>query len=239
VNRTCILLGLAILLAGCAGRAQTPPGASAAAAQPSTSAGEPRTVTDLSQISPSGKIAVPMPEPGSPLVPADAASNRDPNATMQQNIERLVVANASQTRYREGRAEAPGETNLLNDKAHKFSEFSYQLLNQTLTAARALEPDRLEGRKLPIDIAPTVLTAIMDSQGRLTEISIEAHSGDRQVDQIIIDSCKQGLWSRNPPAPALDNDGKYRVRVRGHIRAYTFDYKGQYHYDTELGLGIL
>jgi len=79
----------------------------------------------------------------------------------------------------------------------------------------------------------------MDSQGRLTEISIESHSGDHQVDQIIIDSCKQGLWSRNPPEQAIDTDGMYRVRIRGYIRAYSFDLKGRYKYETEFGLGVL
>jgi hypothetical protein len=80
---------------------------------------------------------------------------------------------------------------------------------------------------------------VMNSKGRLTEISIESHSGDHQVDQIIIDSCKQGLWSRNPPEQALDEDGTYRLRIKGYIRAYSFDLKGQYKYETELGLGIL
>ncbi len=164
---------------------------------------------------------------------------RNQNAIVQENIERLFVSNLNQLRYHEGRAAAPGDTALLNDKARQFSEFSYQLLNQTLTAARAIEPDRLEGRNLPVDIAPVVLTAVMDPQGRLREISIESQSGDHQVDQIIIDSCKKGLWSRNPPEQALSSDGMYRVRIKGYIRAYSFDLKGRYKYETELGLGIL
>jgi len=97
----------------------------------------------------------------------------------------------------------------------------------------------LVGRKLPQDIAPMVLTAVLDSKGRLTEISIDSHSGDRQVDQIIIDSCKQGLWSRNPPRQAIGMDGMYRLHVKGYIRAYSVDFKGRYKYRTELGLGIL
>src|SRR5439155_22389479 len=135
--------------------------------------------------------------------------------------------------------DAPGGTAPLNDEAREFSEFSYQLLNQTLKAAHTIEPDRLSGRKLPQDIAPMVLTAVMDSQGRLTEIAIESHSGDRTVDQIIIESCKKGLWSRNPPSQAVASDGTYRLHVRGLIRAYKFDFKRRYHYETQLGPGIL
>jgi hypothetical protein len=240
VNKFAILLGLTVAIAGCASQSSEPTADSqaAAAAQTTPNSGEPRTVTDLSQISSSHAAQAPMPGLNPPDSSA-ADSTHNPNEKVQQNIERLFVSNVNQLRYREGRANAPGDTALLNDKARKFSEFSYQLLNQTLAAARTIESDRLTGRKLPLDIAPMVLTAVMDSQGRLTEISIESHSGDHQVDQIIIDSCKQGLWSRNPPEQAIDTDGMYRVRIRGYIRAYSFDLKGRYKYETEFGLGVL
>jgi TolA-binding protein len=240
VNKFSILLGLAIALAGCASQSSEPAADSqaAAAAQTTPNSDEPRTVTDLSQISSAQAAQPQMPQLNAPNSSA-VDSKHNPNAMVQQNIERLFVSNLNQLRYHEGRADAPGDTTLLNDKARRFSEFSYQLLNQTLAAARAIEPDRLAGRKLPEDIAPMVLTAVMDSEGRLTEISIESHSGDHQVDEIIIDSCKQGLWSRNPPEQALGSDGMYRVRIRGYIRAYSFDLKGRYKYETEFALGIL
>jgi hypothetical protein len=240
MSRLAILLGLAMMLAGCASQPAevTTDSQVTAAAQNTVDSGEPRTVTDLSQISNSPAALAPVPQLNSPdASPVNAKPG--PNAMVQQNIERLFVANLDQLRYREGPAPTPGNTGLLNDKARKFSEFSYQLLNQTLAAARTIEPDRLAGRKLPNDIAPMVLTAVMDSDGRLTEISIESHSGDHQVDQIIVDSCKQGLWSRNPPQEALDPDGMYRVRIRGYIRAYTFDLAGRYKYETEFALAIL
>jgi hypothetical protein len=240
VTNFAILLALAAAIAGCASQPSEPAADSQPGAASSTTAqspNEPRTITDLSQLSSSSAVHVPMPQLNSRGSSA-ADSKQDPNAAVQQGIERLFVSNVSQLRYHD-EVDAPGETALLNDKARKFSEFSYQLLNQTLTAARSIEPDRLAGRKLSNDIAPMVLTAVMDSQGRLTEISIESHSGDHQVDQIIIDSCKQGLWSRNPPAQALDSDGKYRLHVRGYISAYSFDYKGRYMYQTKLALGIL
>jgi hypothetical protein len=238
VNTFAIVV-LAVAMAGCATQSSEPATDSqAAAAQIVPSSGEPRTVTDLSQISSAQAVHAPMVQFNPPDFSA-TDSKPNPNLAVQENIERLFVSNVNQVRYHEGRADAPGDTTLLNDKARKFSQFSYQLLNQTLTAARTFEPDRLAGRKLPEDIAPMVLTAVMDSDGRLTEISIESHSGDHQVDQIIIDSCKQGLWSRNPPEQALGSDGMYRVRVRGYIRAYSFDLQGRYKYETEFGLGIL
>jgi len=230
-----ILLGLSLLLAGCTART-TPPQVAAQAPQPT---GEPRTVTDLSQISSASTVTIPLPETSAKDLAAGTCANRDLNATVQQNVERLFVANVNQLRYHEGRAEAPGAVTLLNDKAQKFSGFAYQLLNQTLAAARSLEAERLEGRKLPQDISAMVLTAVMDSAGRLTEISVESHSGDRQIDQIIIDSSKKGLWSRNPPSAAIGTDGSYRVRLRCLINSSSFDYKGRYQYDTQLGLAIL
>jgi len=241
MNTFAILLGLAVAIAGCVSQPPEPPSdlpAPAVPAQTNPNSDQPRTVTDLSQISSSRDVQAPMPRLNSPGSSA-ADSAHISNVEVQQNVERLFVSKVNQLRYREGHADAPGDTTLLNEKAQKFSEFSYQLLNQTLTAARSIESERLAGRKLPVDIAPMVLTAVMDSEGRLTEISIDSHSGDHQVDQIIIDSCKQGLWSRNPPQQALRTDGMYRLRIRGYIRAYSIDFKGRYKYQTMLALGVL
>jgi hypothetical protein len=232
-----IVLALLAIL-GCASRPTEQQSDSQATAAATVNPEEPRTVTDLSQIS-AAKALPPSTPALESTDSARAQGTNNANEVVQQNIERLFVSNVDQLRYREGRSNAPGETALLNDKARQFSEFSYQLLNQTLTAAHSIEPDRLAGRKLPIDIAPMVLTAVMDSKGRLTEIAIDSHTGDRQVDQIIIDSCKQGLWSRNPPLEAMDPDGTYRLRIKGYIRAYSFDFRGRYKYETQLGLGIL
>lgn len=236
VNTLAVILGLAIAVAGCATHSSGPASDSSdIGTKPASNPDEPRSITDLSQISP----VKAMPEPMALKSNPSATEATSTNSTVQQNIDRLFVSNVDQLRYREESPDAPGETRLLNDKAREFSEFSYQLLNQTLKAARDIEPDRLAGRRLPQDISPLVVTAVMDAQGRLTEIQIESHSGDRQVDQIIIDSCKQGLWSRNPPVAAVGTDGMYRLRVTGYIRAYSIDRKGQYKYQTELGLGIL
>jgi len=171
VNTLAILFALAVAIAGCASQSSTP-ALNEQSAQTTLNSGEPRTVTDLSQISSAPAVQGQMPQLNLPDS-STADATRNPNATVQENIERLFVSNLDQLHYREGRSNAPADITLLNDKARQFSEFSYQLLNQTLTAARTIEPDRLEGRKLPEDIAPLVLTAMMDSKGRLTEISID------------------------------------------------------------------
>jgi hypothetical protein len=248
VIKECILFGLvgAIFIPACAGAPPHPPDNSAAVTTTAPTGSDepesalpgevqPRSITSLSEISTHGALQMP-PQP-TPVSTASAPA--DPNAVVQQNIERLVVAQASQARYREGPAAAAATTTLLNDKARTYSEFSFQLLNQVLAAARSIESDKLNSRKLPDNVGSTVLTGVMDHEGRLTEISIEAHSGDHQLDTIIIDACKLGLWSRNPPARAIGADGVYRVRLRAQIRAVSFDRYGQYHYQTELGLALL
>jgi hypothetical protein len=247
VIKECILFGLvgAIFIPACAGAPPHPPNNSAAVTATAPAGSdkpesalpgevEPRSITSLSEISTHSALQMPTQPPVT-----TTSAPADPNAVVQQNIERLVVAQASQARYREGPAPAAATTTLLNDKARTYSEFSFQLLNQVLAAARSIESDRLHSRKLPDNIGSTVLTGVMDHEGRLTEISIEAHSGDHQLDTIIIDACKRGLWSRNPPAGAIGADGMYRVRLRAQIRAVSFDRYGQYHYQTELGLALL
>ena len=236
MNTFAVVLGLTIAVAGCASQSMAPSVDSPDTGTKTTSnSDEPRRITDLSEISSAKALPGPMALKSNP----SATTATTPSTIAQQNIERLFVSNADQLRYHEGRPDAPGATMLLNDKARKFPQFSYRLLNQTLQVAHDIEPERLEGRRLPEDLSPMLLTAVMDSQGRLTELEIESHSGDRRVDQIIIDSCKRGLWSRNPPVEAIGTDGMYRLRMRGYIRAYSIDRKGQYKYQTELGLGIL
>jgi hypothetical protein len=236
-----VLAGV-LLLGGCAGNERAPASSPAPVAiitPPAAPASElPHPVTDLSQISSANPVVIPTPQITPQSQPSPAAES-NPSAETQHNIERLFVANIDQSRFHEGREPAPGDTSLLNDKARQYSDFSFAILGQTLSAARAIEPGRLKGRKLPAEIGTIELTATMDSEGRLTDIAIESHTGDHEVDEVIIDACKRGIWSRNPPAGALDADGNIRVRLRAQIKAYSFDRYGNYHYRTELGLALL
>ncbi|MGH7836222.1 MAG: hypothetical protein ACREQC_00200 [Candidatus Binataceae bacterium] len=153
-----------------------------------------------------------------------------------------LAADAPSARYRQEPASSapmPGGTRLLNDKARQYANFSDILLSQTLRAAQQLEPEKLASKRIPVEMPPVVLTAIMDAQGRLKEIVIERHSGDLSVDRLFIEACKKGLWSRNPPIGARTAEGNYRVQIQGNVSNQSFDRYGEYTYSTEIGLAIL
>jgi hypothetical protein len=200
----------------------------------------PRVVTDLSQVS-SANTATKLPPSqlqnlaNSPSI----AMNQNPNAVVQSNIDRFFVSTAPKLRYTEDPTPPPGDTRLLNAKANQFADFGYDLLRQTIAVAQKLEPDKFESRKLPSELKTVVLIAVMDRIGRLTEIVIEQHSGDSRVDQLVVEACKQGLWSRNPPAGAIASDGNFRLRIQSRINNYSINREGKYTYDTHLGLAIL
>jgi hypothetical protein len=190
----------------------------------------PEVVTDLSKLSDASTTALPPPDQPSPA-PEDSSGN--------EPIGHQLAANAPNTRWNVTPSNFKGGSRLLNDKARQFADFTDILLDQTLKAAQTMAPDKLSQHRVPEGLVPTTLTAVMDSDGRLKEIIIDQHSGDLQVDQLFIEACKKGIWSRNPPPGARDSDGKYRLRVEGTVNNQSYDRYGQYSYDTELGMGIL
>ncbi|HXZ88404.1 MAG TPA: hypothetical protein VEF07_07515 [Candidatus Binataceae bacterium] len=177
-------------------------------------------------------------EPEAAPIPSTAAG-ADTNAAVQANIDRFFGSNPEQARYGEAASRPPGGASLGNDKARRFGDFSYVLARRTLAAAQDLEPDKLEQRKMRDDLRQVILTAVLDQNGRLTEIIVGQHSGDRAVDEIFIAACKKALWSRNPPLEARADDGNYRLRIDGRITNYSFDRYGKYTYRTELELSLL
>jgi hypothetical protein len=198
----------------------------------------PRIVTDLSQVSPADTV-VKLPPSQSLANSPSVVMGDKPNATVQSNIDRFFVSTAPKLRYSEEPTPPPGDIRLLNAKANQFAGFGYDLLRQTIAVAQKLEPDKFEQRKLPNELKPVVLIAVMDQGGRLKEIAIEQHSGDSRVDRVVIEACKQGLWSRNPPAGAIASDGNFRLRIQGRFNNYSIDREGKYTYDTHFGLAIL
>ena len=132
-----------------------------------------------------------------------------------------------------------GDVTLLNKKATRYPEFSYQMLNRTLPVAEKSAAAKLNGQQLPGDLERVILTATLTPTGRLSDIAIEQHSGVAAVDHIMIDACKQGLWAMNPPAEAAGPDKNYRVHFEGVIYNYSFDRHGQYSYITHIGVGLL
>ncbi|HZP46745.1 MAG TPA: hypothetical protein VFB15_13935 [Candidatus Binataceae bacterium] len=195
-------------------------------------------VTDLSRLSPSHTAAL----PNLPDAPASLAPSAEPsNAQINPELTGKLVANAPSSRYNPDASRPSGvsQTQLLNDKARQFATFSETLLKQTLVAAQELAPDQLQQRKLPDDLNAVILVSVLDHEGRLKEIEIDQHSGDAAVDKLLIEACKKGMWSRNPPIGAIDNDGTYRIRLEGEVHNYAFDRYGQYTYETRLGLSLL
>jgi hypothetical protein len=234
------MAGLA-LAAGCGSNmAQDQPeaGASPAALASPAAVPESRVITDLSQLSTASTVPA-IPRMAMPAeTPAPGPSRTDPNAAVQRNIDRFYASNPDALRYSD-ETPPPGDTRLLNAKAEKFADFAYGLLHQTLLAEQASETARLKKRRLPDNLRPVILTAVMTPMGKLTDISIEQRSGDQIVDNMVIEACKKGLWSRNPPAGALAADGVFRLRIEASINNYSFDRNDDYTYDTHVGLAIL
>jgi hypothetical protein len=223
-----------VLLAGCVAP-KPPPDTDISASLPIVSAPPaPRVVTDLTKLSGASTAALAPSD-----VPAPPPVNVDRKASRNEELTHQLAADAPATRYDVVRSQLKGGSRLLNDKARQYANFADLLLNQTLKAAQSMASDKLGQRRVPSDLSPTELTAVMDSEGRLKEIIIEQHSGDLVVDKLFIEACKKGIWSRNPPPGARASDGTYRLRVEGIVYNTSYDRYGQYSYDTELGLSIL
>jgi hypothetical protein len=165
------------------------------------------------------------------------ASNDEQNVT-DGNLDRIFLSK-QRSMVHGGETNAAGDRTLLNAKARQFAEFSYALLNQTLVAAQNLEVKKLDQKKLPDEIKPIILMATMTPDGKLTDIGVMQHSGVGSVDRILIDACKQGLWSRNPPKAALAEDGMFKMRIEAVVKNYSYNLDGNYSYVTHVGLALM
>ena len=228
-----LIVGL-ILLAGCAPRNQPEAPEKPAPAAIVNEPDRPQVVTDLTKLSDASTAGLAPPDQPSP-----APAETNPRASRNEVLTHQLAASAPATRYNVVPSKLKGGSRLLNDKARQYANFADLLLDQTLKAAQSMAPDKLGQHRVPSDLAPTTLTAVMDAEGRLKEIIIEEHSGDLSVDRLFIEACKKGIWSRNPPPGARASDGTYRLRVEGMVYNTSYDRYGEYSYDTELGLSIL
>ncbi|MGH7934507.1 MAG: hypothetical protein ACREQN_15280 [Candidatus Binataceae bacterium] len=238
-----VTLALLVTTAGCAAPAtQSKSDVIAVPVAPAVTnaSQQPHVITDLSALSASNSLAEIQREnrlvthAASPAI-TGGETHID---TSQSNIDRFFLSNPQGARYNED-SRPPGETILLNGKARQYAQFARRLLNQTLAAVQNLESERIASRQMPDHLQPVVLTAVLDPDGKLREIIIDQHSGVGAVDKLLIDGCKKGLWSRNPPAGALSADGNYRLRIEAMIINQSFDRGGIYTFNTRLGLGIM
>jgi hypothetical protein len=238
------------LTAGCASSASGPKqhseivaASSVGAARGASAPGEeqPRVITNLTQLSAADSTAplVAQAQMLAQSAPSPDTSQAAPaRSAIDTNLARLFLAKPDSRVYSE-EVRTPGDVNLLNRKARQFPEFSYGMANRTLSAMQLIETATLGGRKLPDDIAPVVLIAVMTPQGRLRDLTIEQHSGVAAVDRTVIEACKKALWAMNPSPDARAADGTYRLRVESLVRNRSYNLKGQYHYITHVGLAVL
>jgi hypothetical protein len=225
---TAMLFAVAIFAAGCAADDKPP--------LPAPDSGpQPKLLSDLSTVS-DAHI--------NPLASANAAPARgegmlhdsSPNAVtagprtfqMEPGISRVV-----------GNESNPGTVRLLNAKAAQFGDFSALILDRIY--ARLIEAERSEEisrTRLPTDIRPVVITAILNKSGKLTELILEQHSGKAKIDQMILDVCKKSIWYENPPAAAISSDGTYKLTIKLKMENYASTDEHHWSFITDLGLGI-
>ncbi len=223
-RRYAAMLAVALLIAGCA--EQPPPAAVATETPP------PRVVTDLSTLS-SAPIEPLHPE----AVPPRGSGLLQPNAS-DPNAPRAFLAKPGLERA-VGTDKNPGVERLLNDKAAKFANFSQVILERIFSQMRLAEKSEEISRiKLPTDIKPVIITAIMDKNGKLTELVVEQHSGKAAIDKMMLDVCKKAIWYRNPPPAALSDDGNYKFTIEARLENYATLDALHWSFITHIGLGI-
>lgn len=247
-NAAAIAAGIAAIaiLAGCATTAKPATKASFATdtsedEAPRALSTRPQVISNLTQLA---EPAAPPPVDaqhllaGAAVLHDSASHSNDPQALADRNLEHLYLSQQRSNLVHGGEAAGRGDRTLLNAKAREFPEFSYALLNQTLSAALEFEAKRLAQQKLPDEIKPLIVIATMTPDGRLTDLAVEQRTGLGAIDRILIDACKKGLWARNPPRGAM-MDGVYRMRFEGVINNYSYNVEGNYRYVTHLGLALL
>ncbi len=216
----CFLLSSIIVLGGCATRrAQTPPSIPQTAA---TEIPPQAAAIPSSSLAPGDKSASPATarqSSDSDAKPAQKPATTPDSASVQANLNRLFLERPATEKFA-GSATSPGGEKLLNPKAAQFAQFTRPLLHQLFLATEDLEHHKLAKRGVPVDAGPVVIEATMNKDGQLTELVIEQSSGSGLIDQTMIQACKAGLWTRNPPPEALAADGNYRFRIEANIHNY-------------------
>jgi hypothetical protein len=224
---TATLFAVAILAAGCAADDKPPP--------PSPDSGpQPKLLSDLSTVSDAhiNPLATAnAPARGEGLLhdsSRDAVTAGPRTFQTDPGISRVVGNEAN-----------PGTVRLLNAKAAQFGDFSGVILDHIY--ARLIEAERSEEisrTRLPTDLRPVVITAIMNKSGKLTELILEQHSGKAKIDQMMLDVCKKSIWYENPPTAAISDDGTYTLTIKLKLQNYASSDEHHWSFTTDLGLGI-
>ena len=219
------LFAIAILAAGCAAEDKPPPPAP-------DSGSQPKLLSNLNDVAatPVNPLAIDqVPKRGEGFLRDSGPVTAGPRTYQTEpGISRVVGNDAN-----------PGTVRLLNGKAAKFGSFAEVILDRIY--ARLIEAERTEEIsriKLPTEIKAVVITAIMDKKGKLTELIVEQHSGRANIDQMMLDVCKNSIWYENPPVAALTGDGNYQLTIRLKLENYASSDETHWSFITDLGLGI-
>jgi hypothetical protein len=222
---TAAIFAAAIFAAGCAADDKPPPPAPGAGAQPKLLS-DLSTVTDA-PIDPLGINTVPATGEGivheSPDVSRGPGTfERDPNISFDAGTEKN-----------------PGTERLLNDKAAKFGNFCEVILDRLFARLELAEKtDEISRTKLPTDLKPVIVTAIMDKHGQLQEIILEQHSGKAKIDNLLIDVCKKAIFYENPPPDALSDDGNYKFTIKLRLENFASMDETHWSFKTDISLGL-
>jgi hypothetical protein len=194
------------------------------------------------------------PEPNHPQIVTDLnAISPDTSESFQSKTSlasESLLANAKDTtaehifedtpglRRQVGSDREPGYETLLNAKAAQYANFSQTLMERLYQQLNPIERSyEFQQLKIPTEIKPTILTAILDRHGNLQELIVEQHSGKAILDQTVIKACKRALWYPNPPVGAMTDSGDYRLTVQ--VRFENFgSTKDSVTFKTDISLGI-
>jgi hypothetical protein len=224
---TATLFAVAVFAAGCAAEDKPPPPAP-------DSGSQPKLLSNLSSVSdvhinPLAAHAAPARGEGMLHDSSSDAVTAGPRTFQTDPGISRVVGNEAN----------PGTVRLLNAKAAQFGDFSALILDRIY--ARLIEAERTEEisrTKLPTDIRPVVITAILNKKGTLTELILEQHSGKARIDQMMLDVCRKSIWYENPPVAALSTDGTYQLTIKLKMQNYASSDEHHWSFITDLGLGI-
>lgn len=228
-----LLLGLFLVFVACSSEAPEPK----PIAIPQSEA-SPRVITDLSEIASDSPGASQI-KLGQLPSSREASASQESGGNRDENLKRLFGETPGTVHYA-GRPSSPGREILANAKAQQFPLFCRTLIHQVFVAAQKEERDISFSReRLPREIKPTVVSAVMNKNGRLIQLVLEESSSTGTVDQLILRACKTGLWTNNPPPAALASDGNYRIRVEAVISNYNNATKDEsWTYNTELSIAL-
>ncbi len=230
MNRTAGLIGIGAALMLLAAAPGCSFNSSQAPAPPQDSG--PRRVTDLSTVSSADAL--------NPFGKANPAAPADLPEVGTAFAAGGATAEAIGTVRHVGDDKHPSEERLLNKKAAKFDMLSMRVLDQLSDSMRDLEDQEpIVRMKLPTNLRPVIVTAILTPQGKLREIVIEQHSGTAAVDTMVVNACKHALYINNPPRDALSGNGDYELRVRARIENYSTVDGEHWQFKTYLGLAVL